>query len=832
MAVKNYNPQEIEQKWQEIWEKEKYFQVTHKDDRPKYYVLEMFPYPSGRIHMGHVRNYSIGDVVARIKRMQGYNVLHPMGWDAFGLPAENAAIKHNVHPARWTYENIDYMRAELKRLGYSYDWSRELATCDAEYYKWEQLFFLKFLEKGLVYRKKSPVNWCPKCQTVLANEQVEEGLCWRCESVVVQKELEQWFLRITDYAEELLEYLPKLASGWPERVLTMQRNWIGKSEGMEIDFSVEGVDETITVFTTRQDTLYGATFMSLAPEHPLVEKLIQGTGQEQAVRDFVQKVTQMDRVVRSSDDLEKEGVFTGRYCINPVTGIKMPIYVANFVLVEYGTGAVMAVPAHDQRDFEFARKYNLPIKVVIQPENAVLEPDAMEAAYTEKGYLVNSDQFNGLPNEQAKIKIAEYLEEKGLGKRTVNYRLRDWNISRQRYWGAPIPVVYCDKCGMVPLKEEDLPVVLPLDVKTRPDGRSPLPEYEEFLHTTCPRCNGPARRETDTMDTFVESSWYFARYSDARKSDAPFDPEALKYWLPVDQYIGGIEHAILHLLYSRFFVKALRDLGYVEFDEPFANLLTQGMVLKDGAKMSKSKGNVVDPDEMINRYGADTVRLFCLFAAPPEKDMEWSDSGIEGAHRFLNRLWRLVQELLPILSPVGVAIRLDSDSLSSPEKELRRKEHETIYKVSRDVKDKFQFNTAIAAIMELTNTLYSLKDELKQSGNGQKLLSSAISTALVLLSPIAPHICEELWEQIGYKTRLAESFWPEYDEKALVKDEILIVIQVNGKLRSKISVPREVEEEEIKAKALADANVQRHTQGKKIVKVIVVPGKLVNIVVR
>ena len=832
MAVKNYNPQEIEQKWQEIWEKEKYFQVTHKDDRPKYYVLEMFPYPSGRIHMGHVRNYSIGDVVARLKRMQGYNVLHPMGWDAFGLPAENAAIKHNVHPAKWTYENIDYMRGELKRLGYSYDWSRELATCDAEYYKWEQLFFLKFLEKGLAYRKKSPVNWCPKCQTVLANEQVEEGLCWRCESVVVQKELEQWFLRITDYAEELLEYLPKLASGWPERVLTMQRNWIGKSEGMEIDFSVEGVDETITVFTTRQDTLYGATFMSLAPEHPLVEKLIQGTGQEQAVRDFVQKVTQMDRVVRSSDDLEKEGVFTGRYCINPVTGIKMPIYVANFVLVEYGTGAVMAVPAHDQRDFEFARKYNLPIKVVIQPENAVLEPDAMEAAYTEKGYLVNSDQFNGLPNEQAKIKIAEYLEEKGLGKRTVNYRLRDWNISRQRYWGAPIPVVYCDKCGMVPLKEEDLPVVLPLDVKTRPDGRSPLPEYEEFLHTTCPKCNGSARRETDTMDTFVESSWYFARYSDARKSDAPFDPEALKYWLPVDQYIGGIEHAILHLLYSRFFVKALRDLGYVEFDEPFANLLTQGMVLKDGAKMSKSKGNVVDPDEMINRYGADTVRLFCLFAAPPEKDMEWSDSGIEGAHRFLNRLWRLVQELLPILSPVGVAIRLDSDSLSSPEKELRRKEHETIYKVSRDVKDKFQFNTAIAAIMELTNTLYSLKDELKQSGNGQKLLSSAISTALVLLSPIAPHICEELWEQIGYKTRLAESFWPEYDEKALVKDEILIVIQVNGKLRSKISVSREATEEEIKEMALSDANVQRHTQGKKIVKVIVVPGKLVNIVAR
>jgi leucyl-tRNA synthetase len=661
---------------------------------------------------------------------------------------------------------------------------------------------------------------------------VEEGLCWRCDSQVVQKELEQWFLRITDYAEELLEYLPRLASGWPERVLTMQRNWLGKSEGMEIDFKVEGLDENITVFTTRQDTLYGATFMSLAPEHPMVEKLIQGTGQEQAVRDFVQKVTQMDRIVRSSDDLEKEGVFTGRYCINPVTGIKMPIYVANFVLVEYGTGAVMAVPAHDQRDFEFARKYNLPIKVVIQPEEAVLDPDTMDAAYTEKGYLVNSDQFDGLQNEEAKIKIADFLEEKGIGKRTINYRLRDWNISRQRYWGAPIPVVYCEHCGMQPVKEEDLPVVLPLDVRTRPDGKSPLPEYEDFLLTSCPRCNGPARRETDTMDTFVESSWYFARYSDARKDDAPFDPEALKYWLPVDQYIGGIEHAILHLLYSRFFVKALRDLGYLEFDEPFANLLTQGMVLKDGAKMSKSKGNVVDPDEMIKRYGADTVRLFCLFAAPPEKDMEWSDSGIEGAHRFLNRVYRLVQELLPILSPVGVAIDVDSNSLTSSEKELRRKEHETIYKVSRDVKDKFQFNTAIAAIMELTNTLYSLKDELKQSGNGQKLLSSAVSTVLVLLSPIAPHICEELWEQIGYKTRLAESVWPEYDEKALIKDEILIVIQVNGKLRSKISVSREATEEEIKEMALSDANVQRHTQGKKIVKVIVVPGKLVNIVAR
>jgi len=829
---KEYNPQEIELKWQKIWEEKKLFKTQEDNSKPKYYVLEMFPYPSGRIHMGHVRNYSIGDVVARVKKMQGFNVLHPMGWDAFGLPAENAAIKRNTHPAKWTYENIAYMKKELKRLGYSYDWDREIATCHPKYYRWEQLFFLKLLEKGLAYRKKSPVNWCPKCNTVLANEQVEEGLCWRCSSVVEQKELEQWFLRITDYAEELLKDLEKLQGGWPEKVLIMQRNWIGKSEGAEIEFALEGSEKKIKVFTTRPDTLFGATFMSLAPEHPLVEELIANSPNKQAVEEFIQKTKALDKIKRTSEDLEKEGVFTGRYCLNPVTGQKMPIYVANFVLVEYGTGAVMAVPAHDQRDFEFAQKYSLPLKIVIQPEGEKLQEETLKEAYTGPGYLVNSGQFDGLFNEEAKVKITEYLAQKGLGQKTVNYRLRDWNISRQRYWGAPIPVVYCDSCGIVPVKEEDLPVVLPLEVKTKPDGKSPLPECKEFLETTCPRCGQKARRETDTMDTFVESSWYFARYTAPRLEDKPFDPRALKYWLPVDQYIGGVEHAILHLLYSRFFVKVLRDLGFMELDEPFSNLLTQGMVLKDGAKMSKSKGNVVDPDEMIQKYGADTVRLFCLFAAPPEKDMEWSDQGIEGSFRFLNRLWRLVQELKPVLKPVGPAYKLDRESLSSEAKELLYKEHYTIEKVTKDLENKFQFNTAIAAIMELVNLLYLSKDKLKDSEQGKLLLSSSISTVLTLLYPIVPHICEELWQEIGYTTTLAESRWPEALKEALVQDNLVIVVQVNGKLRGKLEIPANTPEEEIKTLALQEENVQRHIAGKTVVKTIVVPKKLVNIVVK
>ena len=832
MNNNRYNPSDIEPKWQKQWEREQCFIVTHKDNRPKYYVLEMFPYPSGRIHMGHVRNYSIGDVVARLKRMQGFNVIHPMGWDAFGLPAENAAIKNKTHPAEWTYQNISYMKAELKKLGYSYDWSKELATCHPGYYKWEQLFFLKFMEKGLVYRKKAPVNWCPKCLTVLANEQVESGVCWRCESVVERKELSQWFLRITRYAEELLECLDSLSQGWPERVITMQKNWIGKSTGMEIDFQVEGLDKKIRVFTTRQDTLFGATFMSLAPEHELVQELIQDSPDKNQITAFINKVIRMDQLDRTAENIEKEGFFTGKYCINPVNGEKMPVFIANFVLVEYGTGAVMAVPAHDQRDLEFARKYDLPVRVVVQPEDGGALSDDMEKAYAGPGTMVNSGQFDGMGNEQFKEAIADFLEEKALGKKTVNYRLRDWNISRQRFWGAPIPIVYCEQCGAVPVPEEDLPIILPQNAIMPEDGKSPLPELKSFLDTPCPQCKGKGRRETDTMDTFVESSWYFARYADPRNENAPFDKKASKYWLPVDQYIGGIEHAILHLLYSRFFVKALRDIGYLEIDEPFSNLLTQGMVLKDGAKMSKSKGNVVDPDEMISKFGADTVRLFCLFASPPEKDLEWSDSAIEGASRFLNRLWRLTMELLPELKPVGPCKVLDQLSLNHAEKSLRTKEHETIMKITRDMIDKFQFNTAIAGAMELVNAIYHSKDELKDSFNGQEVLSSAISSVLTVLSPITPHVCEELWAMLGYDYPLSQSSWPQYDSLALQRDEVLVVIQVNGKLRSKISVPADISREKLGQSALKDEKALKHIQNKEIIKTIIIPQKLVNIVVK
>jgi leucyl-tRNA synthetase len=832
MSLSHYDPEAIEKKWQKFWEANQTFHVENASDKPKYYVLEMFPYPSGRIHMGHVRNYSIGDVVARFKRMQGCNVLHPMGWDAFGLPAENAAIKHKTHPAKWTYENIDYMRSQLKRLGYSYDWARELATCHPKYYKWEQQFFLKLLEKGLVYRKKAPVNWCPSCHTVLANEQVEDGLCWRCDSEVVHKELSQWFLRITAYADELLDCLTTLGKGWPERVLTMQRNWIGKSHGMEIDFPIEDRDESITVFTTRQDTLYGATFMSLAPEHPLVESLIEGKPEADAVRTFKDKVDRMDNIVRTAEDLEKEGCFTGSYCINPVTGIRMPIFVANFVLMGYGTGAVMAVPAHDQRDFEFARKYDLPMKVVIQPKDETLDPAAMTEAYADPGYLTGSGEFDGLFNEEAKERIAEALDAKGIGKKTVNYRLRDWNISRQRFWGAPIPIVYCPECGAVPVDPADLPVELPQDITTREDGKSPLPDYAPFVETTCPKCGGKARRETDTMDTFVESSWYFARYTDARRTESAFDHKAISYWMPVDQYIGGIEHAILHLLYARFWVKVLRDLGELEgIDEPFENLLTQGMVLKDGAKMSKSKGNVVDPNNLIEQYGADTTRLFCLFAAPPEKDLEWSDAGVEGANRFLNRLWRLVGELLPLLTPCGPTRTMKGLTLTPEEKDLRRKEHETVLKATTDIQNKFQFNTVIAAAMEMVNHLYKTKETLKTSTNGPLLLSSAISSVLTILAPITPHICEELWQAMGYATHLSEQPWPEHDPEALAKDEMTIVVQVNGKLRGRIAVPADASRESVQEVALADANVQKHIEGKTIRKVIVIPEKLVNVVV-
>lgn len=832
-----YDPQVVETKWQKIWAKQGAFHSETDIDLPKYYVLEMFPYPSGRIHIGHARVYSIGDVLARFKRMQGFNVLHPMGWDAFGLPAENAAIKHGVHPAKWTLENIDTMRIQLQRMGYSLDWRREVTTCLPDYYRWEQLFFLKFLEKGLAYRRKAAQNWCESCHTVLANEQVIDGLCWRCDSQVVQKELTQWFLRITDYADELLQDLDKLEGGWPERVVSMQRNWIGKSIGAEIDFPLEqpifGNQKAIRVFTTRQDTVFGATFMSLAAEHPLVEKLIVGSPQEDAVRTFCDKVRNMDRLARSAEDLEKEGVFTGKYCLNPFTSEKMPIWVANFVLMGYGTGAVMAVPAHDQRDFDFARKYGLPIRVVISPPDGTLNAETMTQAFADPGVLVNSGQFTGMDNESVKEAIADSLQEQGMGVRAVNYRLRDWNISRQRYWGAPIPVLYCDACGVVPEKEENLPVVLPLDLQVRPDGRSPLPEAKDFVEAVCPRCAGPARRETDTMDTFVESSWYFLRYTAPWEHGQPFNAKDLAYWCPVDQYIGGVEHAILHLLYARFWVKALRDLGFIAMDEPFKALLAQGMVLNAGVKMSKSKGNVVSPDEMTERYGADAVRLFLLFAAPAERDLDWSDAGIEGAQRFTHRLWRLFEEMafnLTAADPCS-ASAADVAAAALPEAaQLRQKEHATVVKVAGDIAGKFQFNTAIAAIMELVNALYQAKDALRTSEAGVRLLSSAMATTLAILAPVMPHLCEELWQKMGHGRSLSREPWPKHDPAALVRDEVTIVVQVNGKVRSRLTVPADASDDFVKQQALDAENIQRHLEGRAVGKMVVVPGKLLNIV--
>ena len=827
-----YDPQSIEEKWQKLWAERRIFACEPDSSRPKYYVLEMFPYPSGNIHMGHVRNYSIGDVVARFRRMQGYTVLHPRGWDAFGLPAENAAIKHNIHPAKWTYANIDNMRAQLRRLGYSYDWRRELATCHPKYYKWEQLFFLRWLEKGLVYRKKAPQNWCPQCHTVLANEQVEEGRCWRCDTPVEQKELTQWFLRITAYADELLEDLKKLEGGWPDRVLSMQRNWIGKSEGAEIVFPLDGREGEIRVFSTRPDTVFGVTFMTLAPEHPLVESLIAGRENEGEIRAFIERTRNMDRLDRQSDALEKDGVFTGAYCLNPFTGRRIPIWLGNFVLAEYGTGAVMAVPAHDQRDFDFARKFGLDMLVVIQAEGERLDPSTMDKAWTEPGIMVNSGEFDGISNEKGKELVVKALESMGRGGKTVNWRLRDWNISRQRFWGAPIPVVYCEECGMVPVPEQELPVLLPLDAQPLPDGRSPLPHLDSFVHTVCPRCGRPAKRETDTMDTFVESSWYFARFTDARNDSGAFDKKALSYWLPVDQYIGGVEHAILHLLYSRFFTKVLRDFGFypADLEEPFSNLLTQGMVLKDGSKMSKSKGNVVDPTDMIDRYGADTVRLFCLFAAPPERDFDWSDTGIEGSSRFLNRIWRLFVELRPHLEATAACSSTETCAAVPAARELRLREHATVRKVGEDIGNRYQFNTAIAAVMELVNSLYLAKDELTASPEGREALSSAMATVLTLLYPITPHMCEELWQDLGHSDSLAEERWPQWQESALKRDMITVVLQVNGKLRGKIEVPAEASREEAEKLALGDESVRRHIDGLTVRKVVVVPGKLVNVV--
>ncbi|HEY6837766.1 MAG TPA: leucine--tRNA ligase, partial [Geobacteraceae bacterium] len=749
---------------------------------------------------------------------------HPMGWDAFGMPAENAAIQHKSHPATWTYENIAYMRGQLKKMGFSYDWGRELATCDVDYYKWEQLIFLEMFEKGLAYKKNSFVNWCPKCETVLANEQVEDGCCWRCDSEVQQKELDQWFFRITAYADELLDYTYKLA-GWPERVLTMQRNWIGRSTGCEIDFPLEGRMTKIKVFTTRQDTLFGATFMSLAPEHPLALELT-APGQREEVEAFIERVRKTDKAKRTADDLEKEGVFTGSYCINPVTNRRMPIYLANFVLLDYGTGAVMAVPTHDQRDFEFARKYKLPLQAVIEPPGEKLDPEAMTAAFTTEGVMVNSGQFDGLSNSEAKERIADYLEKEGIGKKTVNFRLRDWGVSRQRYWGNPIPVIYCDLCGVVPVPKSDLPVVLPMDAIFSGEGGNPLAKVASFNTVTCPQCGEVARRETDTMDTFVESSWYFLRYCCPDFAVGPLDKERAEYWMSVDQYIGGIEHAVLHLLYARFFTKVLRDLGYVNIDEPFTNLLTQGMVIKDGAKMSKSKGNVVDPNALVDRYGADTARLFSLFAAPPEKDLDWSDQGVDGSYRFLNRVWKLAYDTLPLVQEVPL---LDPAALTDEGRVLRRAVHKTIKKVSEDIEDRFHFNTAIAAIMELVNTLQSF--EPKNDARNTPVLKEALDSVVLMLAPFVPHFSSELWACLGHGEGLDRASWPDYDPEAVIDEELLVVVQVNGKLRGRITVPADATETLVKEVALADDRVKANIEGKTVRKVIYVPGKLLNIVV-
>ncbi|MDR3604715.1 MAG: leucine--tRNA ligase [Syntrophaceae bacterium] len=822
---KKYNPEIIEKKWQEHWANENVFKVELDTSKEKYYLLEMFPYPSGRIHMGHVRNYCIGDVVARYKMMNGFNVLHPMGWDAFGMPAENAAIKNKSHPATWTINNINEMRRQLKRMGLSYDWDREIATCHPDYYKWEQWLFIRMLEKGLVYRKKSVVNYCRPCATVLANEQVEAGCCWRCGKPVIQREQDGWFFKITQYADELLDWCDRLP-GWPERVLTMQRNWIGRSEGARILFGLEGSKESIEVFTTRPDTVYGATFMSLAPEHPLCLSLSKGTPQENAVQEFVNRCLTQDWQSRVGEDAEKEGVFTGAYCVNPVTSRRMPIYCANFVLYEYGTGAVMAVPAHDQRDFEFARKYGLDIIVVVQPPDCILDPKTMTEAYVDQGTLINSGEFNGIDNVSGKKAISEKLKSMNLGGPTINYRLRDWGISRQRYWGAPIPIIHCPQCGPIPVPDSDLPVELPTNIDFPESGRSPLPDLDWWVNVHCPKCGFDARRETDTMDTFVESSWYFDRYTCPRYDKGLLDPEQDIYWSPVDQYIGGIEHAILHLLYSRFFTKALRDLGIKKESEPFKNLLTQGMVIKDGAKMSKSKGNVVDPESLIDKYGADTVRLFCLFAAPPERDLEWTSEGVDGAHRFLNRIWGLVLQHKGLTTPEKIVYQ------SNFARSIRRVTHKTIKKVTEDISNRFRFNTAIAAIMEMSNELakFSVED-VSLDNDLRAAMKEAVDSLVILMSPFVPHISEELWEALGNENGLTRRGWPVYDPELIAEDTLTIVAQVNGKKRAEISVPALATEDEIKQATMAEANVQRFLEGRVIRKMVVVPGKLVNIVV-
>jgi len=804
----------LEKKWQEKWEESKLFESKIVEEKKKFYCLVMFPYPSGKIHMGHVRNYVIGDVIAQYKRMTGYNVFHPIGWDAFGLPAENAAIKNNIHPEKWTKDNITFMRQQLKKLGISYDWTKEIATCEPEYYKWNQWFFIKMFEKNLVYKKKSSVNWCPKCQTVLANEQAQDGFCWRCDSEVIQKEIEQWFIKITDYAERLLEGHKLLESGWPEKVITMQQNWIGKSIGAEIDFKVKNKNYNIKIFTTRPDTLFGATFMAIAPEHEFSLEIAKNNSE---VAEYIKKVSKENLQERKLSK-EKTGVFTGLYAINPVNEVEIPIYITDYVLMEYGTGAIMCVPAHDQRDFEFAKKFGLKIVEVIRPTNNQ-ETSLPDKAYEEEGVMINSGIYDGLTSEEGREKICNMLQEKGLGKKVVNYRLKDWLISRQRFWGTPIPIVYCEKCGIVPVKETDLPVLLPKDIKITGAGDSPLKNVKSFIETKCPKCDEPAYRETDTMDTFVDSSWYYSRYCDPKNDKKPFDTNVVGYWLPVDQYVGGIEHACMHLIYARFWHKFMFDLGLVNTEEPFMNLLTQGMVTLGGSAMSKSKGNIVEPDVIISKYGADTTRLFILFASPPEKQLDWNDSGVEGCWRFINRVDRLVDILLS---------KSQLEIISEPqEKNFLLKQYNKLLKsITYDMEKDYQFNTVIAKIMELTNILYQYKNL------GDSVSKEIVKNMVIILSVFVPHLAEELWQKFGEKYSVRTQPWPKYDSNFVEDKEIEIPVQINGKLKGKIVVDQGIEENMLKEKVFNDKKLSSLIKNQDIIKWIIVPNKLVNIVIR
>jgi len=846
-CLMDYRPQDLDKKWQHRWASSRAFEVEVDRSRPKFYCLEMFAYPSGHAHVGHVRNYIIGDVMARTKRMRGFNVLHPFGWDAFGLPAENAAIQGGLHPEVSTRSNIAHMKGQLQRLGISYAWEREFATCDAEYYKWNQWLFIRMFEKGLAYRRRSSVNWCPGCHTVLANEQVVDGGCWRCGTPVETRDLEQWFFRITAYADELLDDTSSLTR-WPEKVLTMQRNWIGRSQGARVTFGFEG--SGIEVFTTRIDTIYGATFVLLAPEHPLVGSLADRSEDPAAFRRQVQGFRAQDRAARISGEAEKQGFDTGFRAVNPFTREPVPVWIANFVLGEYGTGAVMAVPAHDQRDFEFARKFNLPIRVVVTPDGRPQRADDLAEAAEAYGTLVDSGEYSGLPSAEAQQRMIAAARERGLGEATIQYRLKDWGISRQRYWGTPIPMMYCETDGIVPVPDDQLPVLLPEVAQFTGRGDSPLAQVPAFVNVTCPTCGGPARRETDTMDTFVDSSWYFYRFADPRNDRLPFDPDAVKYWLPVDFYSGGVEHAILHLIYSRFFARVFRDLGLVDHSEPFRQLLTQGMVLKDGAVMSKSKGNVVDPDTMLQKYGADALRLYVMFVAPPEKEVEWTDTGLEGSFRFLARVWRLVDHWSETIGGEGIGSPDQCESLNAAERALRRKTHDTIRRVTADIEERQQLNTAVSAMMELVNDLYAFGEQTVTGPPGRRadedvthagvaerreticVIKEAIEALIRMLSPFAPHTAEEMWERLDYATGLAAAAWPIHDAKVAKAEEIVVPVQVNGKVRSRLTVPAEASEGDLERLALADPAIRTYTSGKTVKKVVVARGRLVSLVVQ